>query len=947
MQKSRVVTLRLKLILTLLAVALAPLLILTLLNKRATEAVLRDNANRELFGLASQTRSNIDTFIDTNLDAVRVEAVVPVLARFLKSSPEERARGSQNEAMTVLNGLIRKDSINILSYALLDAQGLNVLDTRSAHIGKSESDSVHFRLATGTGLPCVSNVVFFGGSPQLFFSSPIRDADRDVTLGVLRLSYDVAVLQQIVTSRAGSVESKSKPLALLLDEHHIRLADSQSQDSLFRSLAPLEPSLLAQLQRERRLPDRPITEHSTNLRTFDRDLQSFDEETKPDSTEKRFLESRIDEAGDDLHMVAFARLQSAPWTVAFIQPERVFFAPIEQQTRNALILALLIAGVVTVVAVLMGQILTRPIIRLARAASELAGGKLDTAVEVRSRDEMGILAESFNQMALRLRESFAILEKANEDLEDRVAERTAELNDAKVTADAANKAKGDFLANMSHELRTPLNGVLGYAQILRRSRRLDEADLRGIDVIYHCGSHLLTLINDVLDLSKIEAQTMELHPNDFYFPSFLRSTVEICRVRAEQKGVVFFYKPARGLPGGVRADEKRLRQVLLNLMGNAVKFTEQGSVTLTVTVLQDGAQEPRGASSEAAAEGAPPSQPRTVRFEVEDTGPGIGSDQLGQIFLPFKQAGEVKRRAEGTGLGLAISQRIARMMGSEIHVRSELGKGSVFWLDVELTDSLKWMQGGLAAQPVVAGYAGKRRKIMVVDDIWENRAVLVGMLQAIGFEVVETTNGQEGLEQAAAAGPDLVITDLVMPVLDGFGLMQGLRRMPELQGLPILASSASAFSADRQKSLDAGADDFIAKPVQMDELLQKMQRCMSLEWIYEQQGGADAEDDADLDPDSVQDLGDPDVAPPSAEAIATLLDLSRRGLVNQIRKYVDGLDGADPKLAPFADYMRRLARDFRLDAMERFLDKYSNESVRGGAMPPESKQERMSRGSEQ
>ena len=946
MQRPRVVTLRLKLIVTLLAVALTPLLILTLLNKRTSEVVLRDNANRELFALASQTRVSLDTFIETNLDAVRVEAVVPVLARFVKSSPEDRKAGSQNEAMAVLNGLIRKDSVHIVSYALLDQQGMNVLDTKSANVGKSEADSDHFRRARETGLPYVSRVIFFAGAPQLFFSSPIRDPNRQEMVGVLRLSYDMAVLQQIVANRVGSVESKSKPLALLLDEHHIRLADSQSQDLLFKSLAPLEPSLFERLQAERRLPDRrPITEQSTNLRSFDQDLRSFDAETSPDSTEKRFLEARFDEASDEVDMVAFARLTSARWTVAFIQPERVFFAPIEQQTRNALILALLIAGVVTIVAVVMGQILTRPIIRLARAASELAGGKLDTAVEVRSRDEMGILAESFNQMALRLRESFAILEKANEDLEDRVAERTAELNDAKVTADAANKAKGDFLANMSHELRTPLNGVLGYAQILRRSRRLDEADLRGIDVIYHCGSHLLTLINDVLDLAKIEAQTMELHPNDFHFPSFLRSTVEICRVRAEQKGVVFFYKPARGLPGGVHADEKRLRQVLLNLMGNAVKFTERGSVTLTVTVLQDGPQEPRGAASGAAAEGAAPNR-RRMRFEVEDTGPGIGSDQLGQIFLPFKQAGEVKRRAEGTGLGLAISQRIARMMGSEIQVRSELGKGSVFWLDVELTDSLKWMQGGLAAQPVVVGYAGKRRKIMVVDDMWENRAVLVAMLQAIGFEVVETANGQEGLEQAAA-GPDLVITDLVMPVLDGFGLMQGLRRMPELQGLPILASSASAFSADRQKSLDAGADDFIAKPVQMDELLQKMQRCMSLEWIYEQQGVADAEDDADLDPDSVQDLGDPDVAPPSAEAIATLLDLSRRGLVNQIRKYVDGLDGTDPKLAPFADYMRRLARDFRLDAMERFLEKYSSESVRGGAMPPESKQERMSGGSEQ
>ncbi|MEO0535850.1 MAG: ATP-binding protein [Cyanobacteria bacterium P01_A01_bin.123] len=479
-----------------------------------------------------------------------------------------------------------------------------------------------------------------------------------------------------------------------------------------------------------------------------------------------------------------------------------------------------------------------------------------------------------------------------------------QLKRSKATADAANQAKSEFLANMSHELRTPLNGILGYAQILGRSHTWGEKEHKGIDIIHRCATHLLTLINDILDLSKIEARRLEVIPQPLHLPAFLQGVVEMSRIRAEQKKLEFNYLPDPILPEGIKADEKLLRQVLINLLGNAVKFTDQGAVTLKVSVL---------------GESTAPSTAR-LRFQVEDTGVGIAPDALDTIFKPFEQVGEQKRQSEGTGLGLAISYRIVKTMGTDLKVESQLGVGSTFYFELDVPLAAEWRHAASTlSQGEVMGYAGDRKTILIVDDKWENRSVIVNLLEPIGFDVIEAENGKTGLEKAHAQKPDLIITDLVMPVMDGYKFMQQLRQSDELKATKVIVSSASVSQMDRQASLETGGDDFLAKPVHADELFPLLQQYLGLDWKC-----APTHLPSEAVKISLNSSSDriDKIAVPTTDVLQHLLQLAEQGRLKTLQTELQDLAQANGDYTPFAQQLQAWAKQFQAEKIEHFIQQH-------------------------
>ncbi len=492
-----------------------------------------------------------------------------------------------------------------------------------------------------------------------------------------------------------------------------------------------------------------------------------------------------------------------------------------------------------------------------------------------------------------LEESNESLRKMNEQLNREIAQRVEaehQLAAAKLAAESANQAKSVFISQMSHELRTPLNGILGYAQLLRRSAALSEQQRDGLAVIERSGEHLLNLVNDLLDLAKIEAGRLELHDESVDLEALLQHVTDLVRVRADKAGLRFVDERPSALPTRIRGDARALRQVLLNLLGNAVKFTDTGGlVELKIA----------------------PAAANQWRFEISDTGIGMAADELDRIFEPFHRIENADRRVEGTGLGLAITRRLVEAMRGSISVTSESGRGTRFCVELDLPVDRSCEEAAQSTR-TACGYRGSRRSVLVADDDEVNRALLADFLAGLGFEVRCAADGAAALEQLRQGTVDLLITDLLMPGVDGIELIRTIRAAGGEHPPKVLAVSASASDYTSQEALDAGGDAFLPKPLHLADLLDRIAELLSIQWDYSE-----------------------DTLPSRHRAIAggafslqpelanELYHLALLGDVTRLVECATARLGADPSACVFCDELKTLASEYDTGGIRRMLSAHS------------------------
>jgi two-component system sensor histidine kinase/response regulator len=488
----------------------------------------------------------------------------------------------------------------------------------------------------------------------------------------------------------------------------------------------------------------------------------------------------------------------------------------------------------------------------------------------------------------------------------RTQRQSMELMKSKENAEVANRAKSQFLAAMSHELRTPLNAILGFSQVMARNSSITEEQKEYIEIINRSGEHLLELINDVLSMSKIEAGQITINESRFNLYNLLNSIKEMLELRANSKGLRLIFETTDYLPEYIQTDEAKLRQVLINLLGNAIKFTQHGTVTLRVS-----SQVEKNATEENQSQ---------LYFEIADTGPGISPSEISTLFKPFVQTETGRKSMQGTGLGLPISQQFVRIMGGDIVVESQIDKGTTFRFNIYVnlvTESDE--QEKSAVKQVIALEAGQQTyRILIVEDVAENCQLLVKLLVPLGFEVREATNGQEGIALQSTWKPHLILMDMLMPVMDGYEATRHIKQTLEGRETIIIALTASAFDEQRQRILSAGCNDLICKPFREEVLFEKIAHHLNLRYIYEEENSSTSF----CAPTLLKSLTTEDLRVMPADWV---VELHRAALCVDDNRILELIEQIPETKANLAKALRDLVDNFRIDIIIDLTQLYYDE----------------------
>ena len=584
------------------------------------------------------------------------------------------------------------------------------------------------------------------------------------------------------------------------------------------------------------------------------------------------------------------------WLIIAAVPQEPYMAPLRQGIYYSLLITLLVVILAIFLYVKSTDVVLKPIRNLIQTTERFTAGEFAERAAVFHDDEIGILSRAFNKMADE------ICQLINS-LEDKIKDRTSELEQmnrlarqAQMEAQEANETKGAFLANMSHELRTPLSAILGYSELLQGDGGLSKRNGEYVATIHRSGLHMLTLINDVLDIAKIESKKMTLSNVVFDLAGQVDDVTNMLKVRADAKRLEYLVAGIDRLPRSVQGDATKLRVVLLNLIGNAIKFTERGSVHVDF-------------SATAANEGE-----ILFAVAVEDTGSGIDPTEQEKLFQFFSQTESGRLSQSGTGLGLAISQEYVRMMGGEIRVTSQVGAGSRFSFEIVLKlaeGEVKYAPTGALRRVVGLKDGRKAPRVLVAEDTEENRTLLVRQLGPLGMEIYSAADGQEAVDQFLRHQPDLIWMDIRMPVLDGIEATRRIKATAQGARTKIIAVSAHAFESEKDSLRAAGFDGFVAKPYQAAELCQTMAELLGLEYIYE------------MEPESAGALGA--TAPIRSDAALELPDELRQALraavirldVIEVNRLIHSLKESNPNAAAV---LSQLANNLEYSQMLRLID---------------------------